>query len=265
MHWSSCFASTHLNQYARRFCRTTTYRNSKFNLDYRRTRVLGPRRPTAEPYAGRPPIRWAAVHAAGVVVPPCACGNRGHIHALAELLERRTGRDAGPGAARKGIGVRSDGPAMSFPLIEVKVLDLADEPAALAARLLADLGADVVRVEHPGGDWLRERGPFVGDEPGPERGLAHFLYNAGKRSVALDLETVEGQARLGQLMANASVVIAPLEASHSLRDILARDTFHAAYPRVGLVQPVFRRDSNDRATDLTAVAAGGQLFLNGDP
>src|SRR5687768_1219565 len=155
MHWSSCFASTHLNQHPRRFCRTTADCNRELDLDHRSARIPRPRRPTAQPNARWFVVRWTPLHAAGVVVSACPGRNRGHIHALTELLERRTGRDAGPGAARKGIGVRSGGLAMSFPLTEVKVLDLADEPAALAARLLADLGADVVRVEHPGGDWLR--------------------------------------------------------------------------------------------------------------
>lgn len=154
---------------------------------------------------------------------------------------------------------------MTFPLSGVKVLDLGDEPVAFASRLLAGLGADVVRVEHPGGDWLRSRGPFVNGEPGLERGLAHILYNAGKRSVALDWESPAGQSQVRQLIEQAAVVIAPLDVPAGLRDILEAGAFAAAYPNVGLVQPVFRRNSADTATDLTAVAAGGQMYLNGDP
>ena len=71
----------------------------------------------------------------------------------------------------------------------VRVLDLSDEPLAHGARLLADLGADVVRVEHARGDALRRRPPFLDDAEGDvERGYAHLLYNGGKRSLAVDTE-----------------------------------------------------------------------------
>ncbi|MGE0597954.1 MAG: CoA transferase [Dehalococcoidia bacterium] len=152
---------------------------------------------------------------------------------------------------------------MNFPLASVRVLDLADEPVALAPRLLADLGADVVRVEPPTGDWLRMRGPFVHGERGLERGLAHLNYNAGKRSVALDLETKNGIVRLKQLLGKASVVIAPLEPADHLAPLLEEEEFSRC-SSAGLVVPVFRRGAPDRATDLTGIAAGGQLFLNGD-
>jgi len=73
------------------------------------------------------------------------------------------------------------------PLADVTVLDLSDEATVFGARLLAEQGADVVRVEHAQGDPIRKREPFLKDEPGTERSLAHLLYNAGKRSCALDL------------------------------------------------------------------------------
>lgn len=154
---------------------------------------------------------------------------------------------------------------MTLPLTNVKILDLGDEPVAFASRLLAGLGADVVRVEQPSGDWLRKRGPFVHDEPGLERGLAHFLNNAGKRSVLIDLEAPGEQVQLRQLVAKAAVVIAPLDTPVALEGLLARGSFERDFPAVGLIQPVFRRNVAASATDLTAVAAGGQLYLNGDP
>lgn len=153
---------------------------------------------------------------------------------------------------------------MTFPLAGVRVLDLGDEPVALASRLLGDLGADVVRVEPPKGDSLRTRGPFVHGKRGIERGLAHLLYNAGKRSVAIDLESPESASLLRPLMAAATVVIAPLEPGETLRAILVEGVLESFASHTGLVQPVFRRDSDARATDLIGIAAGGQLFLNGD-
>jgi len=71
----------------------------------------------------------------------------------------------------------------SGALDEVKVLELADSSAEYCGRLLAGLGADVVKVEPPEGAPSREVGPFAGDEPGPNRSLAFWADNVGKRSV----------------------------------------------------------------------------------
>ena len=65
-----------------------------------------------------------------------------------------------------GSGARHAG-----PLTDLKVLDLAGPIGVYCAKLLADLGADVVRIEPPAGDPMRDIGPFYGDEPHPEKGL----------------------------------------------------------------------------------------------
>ncbi|RLC71044.1 MAG: hypothetical protein DRI26_05905 [Chloroflexi bacterium] len=82
---------------------------------------------------------------------------------------------------------------MSTPKIEsllgpYRVLDLTDEKGLLCARLLGDLGADVIKVERPGGDPARNIGPFYHDTPHPERSLFLVLhvheqeeYNPGHR------------------------------------------------------------------------------------
>jgi crotonobetainyl-CoA:carnitine CoA-transferase CaiB-like acyl-CoA transferase len=74
-------------------------------------------------------------------------------------------------------------------------------------RLLADLGADVIRVEPPGGDASRRLGPFYQDEPGPERSLFHWHFNASKRGITLDLTTRDGQVLFKRLAATADVVV----------------------------------------------------------
>src|SRR5436190_15222651 len=150
------------------------------------------------------------------------------------------------------------------PLAGITVLDLSDEALAFGARLLAELGADVVRVEGPGRDPLRARPPFLGGEPGPERSYAHLLYNAGKRSAALDLSSAPARAALGRMAAASAVVIAPLEKSAGMRELLDALAQQADGP--GIVDVVFRRDRPaDAATDLIATAAGGLLTLNGHP
>ena len=80
-------------------------------------------------------------------------------------------------------------------LAGVVVVDASEGVAGgYASRLLADLGAEVVKVEPPAGDRLRALGPFPGDRPDLEAGGLHLALNAGKRSLVLDLESREGRS-----------------------------------------------------------------------
>ena len=86
----------------------------------------------------------------------------------------------------------------------VRVLDLTDERAIYGAKLLADLGADVVRPEPPGGDPLRQRGPFL---DGGGESLWHAFFASSRRSVELDVATSTGKAQLATLLAEADVAM----------------------------------------------------------
>jgi crotonobetainyl-CoA:carnitine CoA-transferase CaiB-like acyl-CoA transferase len=90
---------------------------------------------------------------------------------------------------------------------EVRLLDLADERAIYGSKLLADLGADAIRVEPPEGDRLRRRGPFSTDSAGAEHSLYYAYYGSNRRSVALDLGSDEGRAQLRRLALASDVVI----------------------------------------------------------
>jgi crotonobetainyl-CoA:carnitine CoA-transferase CaiB-like acyl-CoA transferase len=79
--------------------------------------------------------------------------------------------------------------------------------AAFGARLLADFGADVIKVEPPTGDSSRRSGPFEGDTPDPERSGIFLYLNHGKRCVTLDLDTSEALDRLSALLSDADAVI----------------------------------------------------------
>ena len=96
---------------------------------------------------------------------------------------------------------RAQGVAVSLPgrpdgssgaLEGVRVVELASEHGALAGKILADLGAEVIVVEPPGGHASRRFGPFLDDVPGPERSLWWWYYNTGKLSVVLDLQEASG-------------------------------------------------------------------------
>ncbi|WP_419840962.1 CaiB/BaiF CoA transferase family protein [Candidatus Poriferisodalis sp.] len=89
---------------------------------------------------------------------------------------------------------------------DYRVIDLTDERGHLAGAIWAQMGADVIAVEPPQGSPARRLRPFAGDIADPERSLQHWPYNRGKRSVVLDLRTVEGIEHAKSLVAGADVV-----------------------------------------------------------
>ena len=93
----------------------------------------------------------------------------------------------------------------SGPLSDLKVLDLAGPIGVYCAKLMADLGADVVRIEPPKGDSMREIGPFFDDDPNPEKSLYWWHFNTSKRGVTLDLEHPEGQEIFRRLVKWADI------------------------------------------------------------
>ncbi len=154
-------------------------------------------------------------------------------------------------------------------LSDTRILDLTDEPLALGARLLADLGAEVVRFEDQRGDQLRMREPAIdGDAPRPERGWAHLLYNAGKRSVAVDVDDPETWSGIEALLPQFDVVLAPLapaDVSDAFAEWIERGRTGEWSSKIPIVDAVFRFGVDEPVTDLTAMAAGGHLVLNGHP
>lgn len=88
-----------------------------------------------------------------------------------------------------------------------RVLDLTDEKGLLCGKLLGDLGADVIKIETPGGDSARSIGPFYHDEPDPEKSLFWFAFNTSKRGITLDIGTPGGQKIFKRLVEGADFVI----------------------------------------------------------
>src|SRR5512134_3403598 len=105
---------------------------------------------------------------------------------------------------------------MNGILSEVKVVELAHAPSgAFCAKLLADQGADAIKVEPPGwGDQARHEPPFIGGEPHPERSTAFLALNTNKRGITLDLEQAAGRALFLQLATDADVVIESFQPGH---------------------------------------------------
>src|ERR1700754_3684462 len=88
-----------------------------------------------------------------------------------------------------------------------RVLDLTNARGLLCGQILADLGADVIAVEPPGGSPARRLGPFAGDVADPERSLVWWSYARNKRSITLDLDGDEGRDVFRRLAASAHFVI----------------------------------------------------------
>ena len=93
-------------------------------------------------------------------------------------------------------------------LAGIRVVDFGELVSApFCARLFADFGADVIKVEPPGGDAARRLGPFPGDVPHPEKSGLFFINNTNKRSVICDVGTAAGRERFLQLLRGADVLI----------------------------------------------------------
>jgi crotonobetainyl-CoA:carnitine CoA-transferase CaiB-like acyl-CoA transferase len=100
----------------------------------------------------------------------------------------------------------NDAQPLPGPLSGVRVLELADETGQFCGKLLGDHGADVVKIEPPGGEPCRHVGPFLDDIPNPERSLSFWHYNTSKRGITLNLETADGRALFRRLAAAADIV-----------------------------------------------------------
>ena len=151
----------------------------------------------------------------------------------------------------------------------IRVLDLTSEPGHFAAKLLGDLGADVVKIEPPGGDPVRHRSPFWGHADDPERSLIWLAYNTSKRGITLDLTKPRGRDLLLDLVARADVVI-ETHAPGELESLgLGWEVLRAKNPRVILcsLTPWGQTGPNARwrGSDLTVIATSGNLHCTGDP
>ena len=88
-----------------------------------------------------------------------------------------------------------------------RVLDLTDEKGLFCGKLMGDMGADVIKIETPGGDAARNIGPFYHDEVDPEKSLYWFATNTSKRGITLDIEKPEGLGIFKRLVKTADFVI----------------------------------------------------------
>lgn len=149
-------------------------------------------------------------------------------------------------------------------LDDLRVLEISARETMLAGRILADLGADVVIVEPPGGATGRRVGPFVDGEPGLERSLSWLDGNLRKRSITLDLDDEDGKALFAQLLETVDVLIeapgAPPARPVGERVALPGRVVHCVIRPVGEGGP----KSRYATSDLVLAASSGAVALVGD-
>jgi crotonobetainyl-CoA:carnitine CoA-transferase CaiB-like acyl-CoA transferase len=150
---------------------------------------------------------------------------------------------------------------------DIRVLDLADQKGVYCTKLLADLGADTIRIETPGGDPMRHVGPFLHDEPDPEKSLYWFQFNTSKRGITLNLETADGREILRQLAGKADVMVETFPPGHLDEIGLGYSNLRQVNPGLVLTsitpfgQTGPHRDF--KGSDLIAQAMGGLMYLAG--
>jgi crotonobetainyl-CoA:carnitine CoA-transferase CaiB-like acyl-CoA transferase len=150
-----------------------------------------------------------------------------------------------------------------------RVLDLTDECGILGGKILADLGADVIQIEPPGGSSARRVGPFYHDEPHPERSLFWWSYAANKRSITLNLISSDGRALLRRMVPSAHFLIESFPPGHMERLGLGYDALAAINPALIVVSVTpFGQDgpyAHYHASDLNGMGMAGFMYLTGDP
>ena len=142
-------------------------------------------------------------------------------------------------------------------------------PGPFCAKLLAGLGAEVVKIEPLAGDSTRHDGPFPGQVPHPEKSGQFLHLNTAKRSVTCDTTTADGLAILRELLADADIVVLDLSRSALTRRALESERLQEEFPRViiasvtpfGLTGPY----AEHQGPELVACALSGYMTLTGLP
>jgi benzylsuccinate CoA-transferase BbsE subunit len=149
-----------------------------------------------------------------------------------------------------------------------RVLDLTHAIGWTCGKLLADLGADVIKIEPPGGDADRRFGPFYRDVPHPERSLPWFAANTNKRGITLNLDSADGQALWQALVGSADFVLESFPSGFMNQRGIGFQQVSARNPRLiwTSITPFGQSGpyAHYRASDLVGMAMGGLMSVCGD-
>jgi benzylsuccinate CoA-transferase BbsE subunit len=155
------------------------------------------------------------------------------------------------------------------PLREIQVLDLADEKASFCSKLLADLGARVIKIEKPGGDASRNTGPFWKDSPHPDRSLSFWFNNTNKLGITLNIEKSAGREILLRALKKTDILIETFTPGYLAGVGLGFEVLSGTNPGIILLSVTGFGQTGPHSThkscDLIAAATGGQMYVTGDP
>ena len=151
----------------------------------------------------------------------------------------------------------------------IRVLDLADEKAGFCPKILADLGAQVIKVERPGGDPSRKSGPFLDSPRLSQKSLSFFYNNTNKLGITLDIRQKQGKAIFLRLAQGVDVVVETFPPGYLENIGLSFGTLQNVNPGLILVSVTAFGQNGPKSTykscDLVASAFGGQMYVSGSP
>ena len=149
-----------------------------------------------------------------------------------------------------------------------RVLDLTDGKGLFCGKVLGDFGADVIKIERPGGDAARNIGPFYKDIPDSEKSLFWFVANTSKRGITLDIESPDGKEIFERLASSADIVVESFEPGYMDYIGLRYDDLKNIKPDIVLtsITPFGQTGpyAHYQATDLIGAAMGGMARILGD-
>ena len=155
------------------------------------------------------------------------------------------------------------------PLSDIRILDLADEKASYCTKLLADMGACVIKVEKPGGDAARNIGPFLKRTSSSSTSLSFFYNNTNKLGITLNLAYREGREIFLKLVKKTDVIVETVPPNFLKKCALDFETLRSANSKLILASVTgFGRQGPRRdykVCDLVLSAYGGQMYVCGSP
>ena len=153
-------------------------------------------------------------------------------------------------------------------LPSLRVLDLTDEKGFLCGKILGDMGADVIKIERPGGDPSRNIGPFYHDIPDPEKSLFWFAFNNNKKSITLDIKISDGQEIFGRLVKGADILIESFSPGYMDSLGLGSPALSEINPRLIMVSitPFGQTGpyKDYKGPDIVCMAMSGFMYICGD-
>lgn len=150
-----------------------------------------------------------------------------------------------------------------------QALDLTNERGFLCGKILADMGAEVIKVEKPGGEPGRNIGPFYHDNPHIEKSLSWLAYNAGKRGITLNIDTCDGKELFRKVVGKCDFLLESFDPGYMESLGLGYKTLSGINPGLIWVSITpFGQDGpyrNYKDSDLVCTAFGGIMYITGDP